>query len=85
MANTITVMWTIKAMIDNEGKQEIVYAYGPAENIYTALGSAKSQIARSFPKVDTATIQIHYILADPGAVIHDWTVLEESEVEKREE
>ena len=85
MAEQITIMWKIKATISNEGKQETVFVYGPAENIYTALSSAKSHIARSFPEADTATIDIVYVIAEPGAVIHNWMVLEESEVETKRE
>lgn len=59
--------WKVHAVFDVLGIQMRSIATGPAENIYTALGAAKSCFALNFPKLDTGTIFIDFVEADGNA------------------
>lgn len=59
--------WKVHAVFDVLGIQMRSIAAGPAENIYTALGAAKSCFALNFPKLDTGTIFIDFVEADGNA------------------
>ena len=63
------LMWRVHGAfwIPDQHVQAVVA--GPAENIYEALGAAKSCFALNFPKLDTGTIFIDFVEA--GGVA-DW-------------
>lgn len=61
------MMWRVHGAfwIPDQHVQAVVA--GPAENIYEALGAAKSCFALNFPKLDTGTIFIDFVEADGNA------------------
>ena len=63
------MMWRVHGAfwIPDQHVQAVVA--GPAENVYEALGAAKSCFALKFPKLDTGTIFIDFVEADGVA---DW-------------
>ena len=63
------MMWRVHGAfwIPDQHVQAVVA--GPAENVYEALGAAKSCFALKFPKLDTGTIFIDFVEA--GGVA-DW-------------
>ena len=65
------MIWKVHAVYDVLGISMHSVAVGPSENIYTALGNAKSCFARNFPKLDTSTIFIDFVEADGEASQRD--------------
>ena len=57
------MMWRVHGAFWIPDKHVQAVVAGPAENIYEALGAAKSCFALNFPKLDTGTIFIDFVEA----------------------
>ena len=62
------LMWRVHGCFRLLDEYMQVVASGPAENIYEALGAAKSCFALNFPKLDTGTIFIDFVEASNRTV-----------------
>ena len=78
------LMWRVHGCFWIPDKHVQSVVSGPADNIYEALGAAKSCYAMNFPKLDTGTIFIDFVEAGETASEEElrkgWNLIPVSEV-----